>query len=100
MLETSWEAMEEQGQSATQTVCSAEFHAIEQEFSEETQQMLSCLKPKDRELFLKLYIDEENMEEVSRSTGLTKPVIYNRLSRGKKRIRNQFTQMRERSERL
>ena len=100
MLETSWEAMEETGQPVIQTEFSAELQAVEEEFSEETQQILACLKPKDRELFLRLYIEEENMEEVSQSTGLAKPVIYNRLSRGKKRIRSLFSANRERSPRL
>ena len=95
MLETSWEAMEETGQPVIQAEFSAELQAVEEEFSEETQQILACLKPKDRELFLRLYIEEENMEEVSQSTGLAKPVIYNRLSRGKKRIRSLFSANRE-----
>lgn len=100
MLEISWEAMEEKGQPIMHTEISAELQSIETEFSEETRQILSCLKPKDQELFRRLYIEEENMEEVSQSTGLTKPVIYNRLSRGKKRIRNLFATNRERSIRL
>ena len=89
MLETSWVAMEEKGQPV-----------IHQEFSDETRQMLSCLKPKDQELFLRLYIEEENVDEISQSTGLAKPVIYNRLSRGRKRIRSLFAANRERSLRL
>ena len=52
--------------------------------------MLSCLNEKDRILFWKLYVEEEPMEEVSRETGLKKEVIYNRLSRGKRRIRKQY----------
>ncbi|HIX29925.1 MAG TPA: sigma-70 family RNA polymerase sigma factor [Candidatus Blautia stercoravium] len=100
MLETSWEAMEETGQPVIHTAVSEELQSIEEEFSEETQQILACLKPKDRELFLRLYIEEENMEEVSQSTGLAKPVIYNRLSRGKKRIRSLFSASSERSLRL
>ncbi len=63
---------------------------IEQEISRETEQMLSCLKPSDRELFLKLYVQEHTIEQVSRETGMKKEVIYNRLSRGKKKIRRQY----------
>lgn len=63
---------------------------VEQELSEETEELLSCLDERDRSLFLKLYIEEKSMEEVSRETGLVKSVIYNRLSRAKKRIRKQF----------
>ena len=99
MLETSWEAMEEKGQPVIHQEFSAELQAIETEFSDETRQMLSCLKPKDQELFLRLYIEEENVE-ISQSTSLAKPVIYNRLSRGRKRIRSLFAANRERSLRL
>lgn len=63
------------------------FLEIQKEFSEETCQMLECLKPVDRELFLKLYVEEQTMEEVSRETGIKKSVIYNRLSRAKKKMR-------------
>lgn len=64
---------------------------LEQEISEETQRMLQCLAPGDRELFWKLYVEEETMEQVSRETGMEKAVIYNRLSRGRKKIRKNFS---------
>ncbi len=64
---------------------------MEKEISEEMEKMLKCLKPCDRELFLKLYVEEKTMEEVSLETGMEKDVIYNRLSRGKKKIRKQFS---------
>lgn len=60
---------------------------IEKEISEEVKKMLDCLKPKDRELFLKLYVEEKPIEQVSRETGMKAEVIYNRISRGKKKIR-------------
>lgn len=63
---------------------------IEREISKETENMLSCLKPSDRELFLKLYVQEQSMEQVSKDTGMKKEVIYNRLSRGKEKIRRQY----------
>lgn len=64
---------------------------IEKEISEETEQLLACLKPEDRKLFWKLYVEEKSMEEVSKETGMKKDVIYNRLSRGKKKIRKHFS---------
>ena len=63
---------------------------IEKEISEEVEKMLGCLKPSDRELFLKLYVEEKTMDQVSQETGLRKEVIYNRLSRGKHKIRRQY----------
>ncbi len=64
---------------------------IDREISKEAEAMLSCLTPSDRELFMKLYVEEQSMEEISRETGMKKDVIYNRLSRGKKKIRKQYS---------
>lgn len=64
--------------------------AIEEEVSRETQQMLDCLTPRDKDLFLRLYVEEQDIEEVSRDTGMSRPMIYNHLSRGKRKIRKLF----------
>lgn len=64
----------------------------ESELSNSMEKLLSCLKPADRELFLKLYVEEKDIGQVSRETGLKKDVIYNRLSRGKRKLRRQFVQ--------
>ncbi len=60
---------------------------IDREISGELEQMLSCLDEKDRGLFWKLYVEEMSIEEISADTGMKKSVIYNRISRGKRRIR-------------
>ena len=52
--------------------------------------MLNCLKEKDKDLFYKLYVEEKEISDVSSETGLKKDVIYNRLSRGKKKIQKIF----------
>lgn len=62
----------------------------EREISVEVEKMLACLKPCDRELFIRLYVKEQDMEQVSRETGLKKEVIYNRVSRGRQKIRKQY----------
>ncbi len=59
---------------------------IDRELSEETERMLVCLKAEDRALFLKLYCEGQDVEEISRETGLKKATIYQKLSRGKKKI--------------
>lgn len=61
---------------------------IEDEISEEVEKILSCLNEADRALFLKLFYEEKDISEVSRETGLRKETIYNRVSRGKRKIRN------------
>ena len=63
---------------------------IEKEISEEVEKMLECLKPLDRELFMKLYVEDKTIEQVSEETGMKKEIIYNRLSRGKNKIRRQY----------
>ncbi len=55
--------------------------------SEEMEKLLSCLSLQDRELFMRLYVKEETVEEISQSAKLSKPVIYNHISRAKKKLR-------------
>ena len=54
--------------------------------TEETERILGCLKAEDRALFLKLYCEGQDVEEISRETGLKKATIYQKLARGKKKI--------------
>ncbi len=60
------------------------------ELNQDLEELLNCLKKEDRELFLKLYVEEKDMDEISKETGLKKDVIYNRLSRGKMKLRKLF----------
>lgn len=90
LLELSWEEAEPVYQSGTKDILE-ETELIQNEFSEETQQMLSSLKPQDKELFLRLYVEGESLDEISADSGMSKTVIYNRLSRARKKIRSQFS---------
>ncbi|MDE6219589.1 MAG: sigma-70 family RNA polymerase sigma factor [Lachnospiraceae bacterium] len=66
----------------------AQMHAlIEKELSEETTALLSCLSAKDRELFYRIYGNEESPEQVSAELGMTTDNLYVRLFRGKKKMR-------------
>lgn len=60
---------------------------IEQELSDETQSLLSCLNPQDQELFLRIYANEEDPKQVSTEMGITRNSLYVRLFRGKKKLR-------------
>lgn len=60
---------------------------VEKELSTETQNLLSCLQPKDQELFLRIYGNEEDPGQVGREMGLTRQNLYVRLFRGKKKMR-------------
>ncbi|MCG1011067.1 sigma-70 family RNA polymerase sigma factor [Tepidanaerobacter sp. GT38] len=63
---------------------------LSKEISQETERMLKCLSEEDRKIFMKLYFEDKSMDEISCDTGLAKPVLYNRLSRGKKKMRKVF----------
>lgn len=60
---------------------------LEKELSEKTNELLSCLKEEDREILLRIYANEESIETVSTDMCMSKPVIYNRISRAKKKLR-------------
>lgn len=63
---------------------------IQNELDENITKMLECLKPKDRELFIKLYVEEQDVDQISAEMGVKRDVIYNRVSRGKKKIQQLF----------
>lgn len=53
-------------------------------------EFLECLDENDRELFTKLFIEGLSVSEVSQNTGTEKSVIYNRVSRGRKKIKKSY----------
>lgn len=67
---------------------------IEKEIDSEVEKILECLKPQDRELFYKLYVEEKSMKQISCETGIKQEVIYNRLSRGRKKLRRNILEER------
>lgn len=70
--------------------CDVVEELLEKELSKEMEELLSCLKIKDRELFYKIYVEQLDIGEVSRQTGYSKGNIYKRVSRGKLKIRKNF----------
>lgn len=58
----------------------------QQEYSKEVYAMLQCLSPTDRELFWRLYVNEETVDEVSEALHLKKSAVYNRVSRARKKL--------------
>ena len=59
-------------------------------FNEAYGEFLECLDENDRELFTKLFIEGLSISEVSQNTGTEKSVIYNRVSRGRKKIKKSY----------
>lgn len=62
---------------------------LDHEISARLEELLSVLKPEDRELLIRIYANEEPVEQVSRDLHIKKSVIYNRVSRAKKKLRTQ-----------
>lgn len=60
------------------------------ELRKETKAMLDSLNEEDREIFKQLYFEDKKMDEISKNTGLSKSVLYNRLSRARKKMRKKF----------
>ncbi len=63
---------------------------LAKEISEETEKMLNSLSVQDRDIFKKLYFEEKSMNEIAKDTGLSKSILYNRISRAKKKLRQAF----------
>ena len=63
---------------------------IQNELDENISVILKCLKEEDRALFIKLYVDQQDMNQISAETGMKREVIYNRVSRGKRKIQQLF----------
>lgn len=61
---------------------------LRSEISKEIENMLSCLSEEDKKISTKLYFEDKSMSEISKDTGLSKSVLYNRLSRGRREMRN------------
>ncbi len=61
---------------------------IEKELSYEVDTLLNNLKKEDKELFISYYIDDKGIEDIAKETGVKKSSIYNRLSRGRKKLKS------------
>ncbi|HCL50620.1 MAG TPA: RNA polymerase subunit sigma-70, partial [Clostridiaceae bacterium] len=57
------------------------------EIDKDIDKLLNCLKKEAKDLFIKLYVEEQGVEDISKETGLKREVIYNRISRGKRKIK-------------
>ncbi len=65
----------------------AERTLLEVEYDSEFEQLIDGLNDQDKELFRRLYLHEQDVNEISSDMNLSSGIIYNRLSRGKKKLR-------------
>lgn len=63
---------------------------MENEVKEEVRELLYCLKDRDREIFIKRYFEDKYVDEIALELGIDESIVYNRLSRGRKKIKNKF----------
>lgn len=58
-------------------------HAL---FNEFFMELIACLNEEDKRLFIRIFWEGASVSEVSEALGKKKTVLYNRISRGKKKI--------------
>lgn len=68
----------------------AETKMMDTILSSQTEQLLSNLKREDQTLFIQHYGEQKSIEELAEAQGVHKSVLYNRLSRGRKKLRAVF----------
>lgn len=69
---------------------SANREFLRREYMEEAEQILSCLKEEDAQIFRLIYLQGLSMDEVAEKMNMSKTVIYGRISRGRKQVRQIF----------
>lgn len=81
-------------EAAEEMPSSMQAEMLEQEISEEIEEILSCLADNDKILFRRLFLKEETVESVAADLKVNKSVLYNRISRGKKKIQKGYSEYR------
>ncbi|MGL5347808.1 MAG: sigma-70 family RNA polymerase sigma factor [Peptostreptococcaceae bacterium] len=71
-------------------VDSIEMELKKKELKEEINTLLENLKPEDKQIFIEYYIEDKTIKEIASSMELRDDNVYNRISRGKKKLRNLF----------
>lgn len=60
---------------------------LEQEISMETEKLLEGLKEEDRQILLRYYAEEEDVDVLAKEYGVSNSAIYSKVSRAKNKIR-------------
>lgn len=61
---------------------------LKHELNKEIDELLGVLTKKDKELFIKHYLEEKPVQKISEEVGVHTNILYNRLSRGRKKLKN------------
>ena len=70
----------------------ADADILRREIESETISLLSGLKPEDREIFIRRYIKDRSVSDIAAETAHEESWVYNRLSRGRKRLRRIYAE--------
>lgn len=52
--------------------------------------LLKNLKEEDKNIFIKKYLFEESIEKIAKDLGVSRDLVYKRLSRGREKIKNEI----------
>lgn len=63
---------------------------IRLEINEDVDEILNCLNSKDKELFIKYYIEGYELSEIAKKNKTKVANLHSRLSRGRKKIKENF----------
>ncbi|MFL0246325.1 sigma-70 family RNA polymerase sigma factor [Candidatus Clostridium stratigraminis] len=61
---------------------------LKNELKAEVKSLLNNLKDDDKEIFIKHYLEERDIYSISKEMNMKASVVYNRLSRGRKKLRS------------
>ena len=68
----------------------ADIELMRQELREEIDSLLENLSAEDREIFIRYYLMDADVESIADKYGRSSAYIYNRLSRGRKKLKRLF----------
>lgn len=68
-----------------------EKEVLKNELENELEEILNNLNTLDKKLFIKLFVEEESIKDVSDELNIKPSVLYNRVSRGKNKLRSLFS---------
>ena len=68
-----------------------EENVIKDDLNKEIKTLLRSLNESDRELFIRYYLEGETLSKISDDLSVSKNTLYNRLSRGRKKLKNSFS---------
>ena len=60
---------------------------INEDISDSTEKLLGGLSDEDRDIILRYYWDDENVEKIADDYGVSSSSIYSRMSRARRRLK-------------